>query len=196
MLHAPCCNNNASCVLLKANVYSFFRMPSLYCSTFSENQFSTFHNCIKCTGYSFVCFSLCSFCSHLTSEMTKCREEMVSKDSELQRLRKDVNDKTSHISRLDENLQHIKRQLDSKSDMCRWHSVSEVQEISVCFCFYIYIYIYIYTVYNSFCKEGPIEGRATRSFAPLSKTNLNLGSLFALSFDGLTSVFFASFPSK
>lgn len=61
---------------------------------------------------------------------------------------------------------------------------------------FIYTYIYIYTVYNSFCKEGPIEGRATRSFAPLSKTNLNLGSLFALSFDGLTSVFFASFPSK
>ncbi|XP_062413840.1 coiled-coil domain-containing protein 18, partial [Pungitius pungitius] len=54
--------------------------------------------------------------SHLTSEITKCRGELVSKDSELQCLRKDVNDKTSHISSLGESLQHTKRQLDSKSD--------------------------------------------------------------------------------
>ncbi|XP_075954725.1 coiled-coil domain-containing protein 18 isoform X1 [Anarhichas minor] len=54
--------------------------------------------------------------SHLTSEMTKCRGELVSRDSELQRLRKDVNDKISQISRMDESLQHMKRQLDCKSD--------------------------------------------------------------------------------
>ncbi|XP_034411805.1 coiled-coil domain-containing protein 18 isoform X2 [Cyclopterus lumpus] len=52
----------------------------------------------------------------LRSEMTKCRGELASKDSELQRLRKDVHDKISQVSRMDESLQHMKKQLDSKSD--------------------------------------------------------------------------------
>ncbi|XP_031153874.1 coiled-coil domain-containing protein 18 isoform X2 [Sander lucioperca] len=55
--------------------------------------------------------------SHLTSEMTKCRGELVSKDSELQRLRRDVNTKISQFSRMEESLQHMASQLSSKSDM-------------------------------------------------------------------------------
>ncbi|XP_044076253.1 coiled-coil domain-containing protein 18 isoform X2 [Siniperca chuatsi] len=55
--------------------------------------------------------------SHLTSEMTKCRGELVSKESELQRLRRDIAVKTSQISRMEENLQRMKSQLNSKSDM-------------------------------------------------------------------------------
>ncbi|XP_068458861.1 coiled-coil domain-containing protein 18 [Clinocottus analis] len=54
---------------------------------------------------------------HLTSEMTKCRGELASKDSELQRLRKDVNDKVFQVSCMDKTLQHTKKQLNSKSDM-------------------------------------------------------------------------------
>ncbi len=67
-------------------------------------------------------FFLCAFCSHLTSEMTKCKGELVSKESELQRLRRDVAAKVSQISRMDESLQHMKSQLDSKSDMGTSHS--------------------------------------------------------------------------
>ncbi|XP_062284878.1 coiled-coil domain-containing protein 18 isoform X1 [Scomber scombrus] len=55
--------------------------------------------------------------SHLTSEMTKCRGELVSKESELQRLRWDVTAKTSQISRMEESLQQTKSLLDSKSEM-------------------------------------------------------------------------------
>ena len=60
--------------------------------------------------------SLCVLCSHLSSEMTKARGELVSKESELQRLRRDVATKTSQVSRMDESLQHLKSQLDSKTD--------------------------------------------------------------------------------
>ncbi|XP_053185559.1 coiled-coil domain-containing protein 18 [Scomber japonicus] len=55
--------------------------------------------------------------SDLTSEMTKCRGELVSKESELQRLRRDVTAKTSKISRVEESLQQTKSLLDSKSEM-------------------------------------------------------------------------------
>lgn len=54
--------------------------------------------------------------------MTKCRGELVSKESELQRLRRDVASKASQIIRLEESLQHMKSQLDSKTDMCMSHS--------------------------------------------------------------------------
>lgn len=71
------------------------------------------------------------FCSHLTSEMTKCRAELAHKESELQRLRRDVATKTSQISRMDERLHHMKSQLDSKTEMCMLHT----------FCpFYLFIF--------------------------------------------------------
>uniref|UniRef100_A0A3Q4M603 Coiled-coil domain containing 18 n=1 Tax=Neolamprologus brichardi TaxID=32507 RepID=A0A3Q4M603_NEOBR len=54
---------------------------------------------------------------HLTLEVKKCREELVSKESELERLRKDVGVKTSQISCMEESLQHIKSQLISKNDI-------------------------------------------------------------------------------
>lgn len=41
----------------------------------------------------------------------------MSKESELQRLRRDVSVKTSQIRCMDENLQQVKSQLDSKSDI-------------------------------------------------------------------------------
>lgn len=61
--------------------------------------------------------------------MTKCRGELVSKESELQRLRRDVTVKTSQISRMEENLRHTISQLDSKSDMGMLHRFSAVYEI-------------------------------------------------------------------
>ncbi|KAM7379087.1 hypothetical protein PAMP_004661 [Pampus punctatissimus] len=54
---------------------------------------------------------------HLSSEMTKCRGELVSKESELQCLRRDVVTKTSKINRMEESLQQTKSLLDNKSDM-------------------------------------------------------------------------------
>lgn len=72
------------------------------------------------------------FCSHLTSEMTKCRAELAHKESELQRLRRDVATKTSQISRMDERLHHMKSQIDSKTEMCMLHT----------FCpFYLFIFL-------------------------------------------------------
>lgn len=41
----------------------------------------------------------------------------MSKESELQRLRRDIAAKTSQISRMDENLQQVKSQLNSKKDI-------------------------------------------------------------------------------
>lgn len=74
--------------------------------------------------------------------MTKCRGELVSKESELQRLRRDVAAKTSQISRMDESLQHMRSQLDSKSDMGTLHS----------FCYFTY------------CRrEETIEARTTQT---------------------------------
>lgn len=64
-----------------------------------------------------MCFIFISFCSHLTSEMTRCRGELKSKESELQRLRRDISVTTSQMSRMEENLQHVKSQLESKSDI-------------------------------------------------------------------------------
>ncbi|KAF3699148.1 Coiled-coil domain-containing protein 18 Sarcoma antigen NY-SAR-24 [Channa argus] len=55
--------------------------------------------------------------TRLTSEMIKCREELVSKESELQCLRRDVSVKTSQISCMEESLQHVKGQLNCKSNM-------------------------------------------------------------------------------
>lgn len=62
-------------------------------------------------------FPLCAYCSHLKSEVVKCRGELVSKDSELHRLQRDVTVKTSQISCLDESLQQLSSLLNSKSDM-------------------------------------------------------------------------------
>ena len=81
-------------------------MSYVYCSTFSEQH----------SDQSDGCFVFLSVCSHLTSEMTKCRGELLYKDSELHRLRKDVVVKASQISRMEESLQHARSQLHSKSD--------------------------------------------------------------------------------
>lgn len=69
-------------------------------------------------------------CRHLTLEVKKCREELVSKESELERLRKDVGVKTSQISCMEESLQHIKSQLISKNDIgktCLFFSIGFVE---------------------------------------------------------------------
>lgn len=73
-----------------------------------------------------MCSSLYAFCSHLSSEMKKCQGELLSKESELQRLRRDVMVKTSQISSMEESLQHTMSQLDSKSDMGMLRSFSAV----------------------------------------------------------------------
>lgn len=49
--------------------------------------------------------------------MAKCRGELLSKDLELQRLRRDVTSKTSQISRLEESLHCMKNELDSKTNL-------------------------------------------------------------------------------
>lgn len=49
--------------------------------------------------------------------MTKCRGELVTKDLELQRLKKDVTIKTSQLKRMEENLCRMKDELDSKTDL-------------------------------------------------------------------------------
>ncbi|XP_069568595.1 coiled-coil domain-containing protein 18 isoform X1 [Brachyistius frenatus] len=54
---------------------------------------------------------------HYQSAMTKCQGELLSKESELEHLKKDVAIKTSQISCMDESLQHIAGQLITKSDM-------------------------------------------------------------------------------
>lgn len=62
--------------------------------------------------------------------MTKCQGELVSKDSDLQRLRRDVVVKASQISRMEESLQHTRSQLHSKSDMSMF----------LPFCYFTYLY--------------------------------------------------------
>lgn len=63
---------------------------------------------------SFVC---CLLCSHVASDMAKCQGELLNKELELQRLRRDANNKTSQISRLEENLHRIKTELDGKTNL-------------------------------------------------------------------------------
>lgn len=48
--------------------------------------------------------------------MTKCRVELVSKESELKHLKKDVAVKSSQISLLEESLQQLKGRLDATTD--------------------------------------------------------------------------------
>nr|XP_020471831.1 coiled-coil domain-containing protein 18 isoform X2 [Monopterus albus] len=55
--------------------------------------------------------------THLSLENAKCQGELVSKESELQRLRREVTVQTSQVSRMEESLQHIRSQLDSKNNM-------------------------------------------------------------------------------
>ncbi|KAM9719760.1 coiled-coil domain-containing protein 18 isoform 1-T1 [Menidia menidia] len=55
--------------------------------------------------------------SHLTSQIQVCQAELVTKESELESLRRDVATKTSHISGLEGSLQHTESQLHSKSNM-------------------------------------------------------------------------------
>ncbi|XP_075877084.1 coiled-coil domain-containing protein 18 isoform X2 [Nelusetta ayraudi] len=54
--------------------------------------------------------------SHLATEMTKCRGELVTKELELKRLRRDVNIKASQISRMEESFHCMKEELDSKTE--------------------------------------------------------------------------------
>lgn len=49
--------------------------------------------------------------------MKKCQDELMTKESELQHLSTDVSVKTSQLRCMDEDLQHMKNQLDSKSDI-------------------------------------------------------------------------------
>lgn len=73
-----------------------------------------------------VSFSLCGLvsasCSHLATEMTKCRGELVTKELELKRLRRDVTLKASQISRMEENIHCMKKELDSKTELGGSHA--------------------------------------------------------------------------
>lgn len=64
-----------------------------------------------------MCFCSYTFYSHLASEMTKCRGELVFKELELQRLKRDVASKASQISRMEESLHCMKNKLDSKTEL-------------------------------------------------------------------------------
>ncbi|XP_061797230.2 coiled-coil domain-containing protein 18 [Nerophis lumbriciformis] len=55
--------------------------------------------------------------SQVKSDMKSCQVELVSKELELQRLRRDVAVKTSEISNMDMHLQQTRSQLESKSDL-------------------------------------------------------------------------------
>lgn len=55
--------------------------------------------------------------------MTKCRGELVTKELELKRLRRDVNLKASQISRMEESFNCMKQELDSKTDLGASHTL-------------------------------------------------------------------------
>ncbi|XP_061775837.1 coiled-coil domain-containing protein 18 isoform X2 [Nerophis ophidion] len=61
--------------------------------------------------------------SQVKSDMKSCQMELVSKELELQRLRRDVAVKTSEISNMDVHLQQTRSQLETKSDL-----VDELEE--------------------------------------------------------------------
>lgn len=64
----------------------------------------------------FCCVS-CLLCSHVASDMAKCQGELLSKELELQRLRRDITSKASQIGRMEENLHRMKTELDGKSNL-------------------------------------------------------------------------------
>lgn len=70
-------------------------------------------------------------CSHAASDVAKCHGELLSKELELQRLRKDIANKASQISRMEENLHRTRTELDSKSSLGGWHRFS-------CLCFFFF----------------------------------------------------------
>lgn len=49
--------------------------------------------------------------------MTKCRGELVTKELELKRLRRDVTLKASQISRMEESFHCMKKELDGKTEL-------------------------------------------------------------------------------
>lgn len=49
--------------------------------------------------------------------MTKCRGELVTKELELKRLRRDVTLKASQMSRMEESFRCMKKELDSKTEL-------------------------------------------------------------------------------
>lgn len=63
-----------------------------------------------------LCF-VSVLCSHVASDMAKCQGELLSKELELQHLRRDITNKTSQISCTEENLDRIKTELDSKTNL-------------------------------------------------------------------------------
>lgn len=70
-----------------------------------------------------LCWLVCAPCSHLATEMTKCRGELVTKELELKRLRRDVNIKASQISRMEESFHCMKEELDSKTELGAWNTL-------------------------------------------------------------------------
>lgn len=70
-----------------------------------------------------LCWLVCAPCSHLATEMTKCRGELVTKELELKRLRRDVNIKASQISRMEESFHCMKEELDSKTELGASHTL-------------------------------------------------------------------------
>lgn len=53
----------------------------------------------------------------MASDVAKYQGELLSKELELQHLRRDITNKTSQISRMEENLHRIKTELDSKTNL-------------------------------------------------------------------------------
>lgn len=129
-LHAPSCSNGAMCILLSfVYLFPWYHFPLL--QHISWKHISSFYRFANVLIIAVCVCSLCSLRSPLRSEVTKCRGELASKDSELQRLRKDVDDKMRQVRCRDESLQHMKKQLDSKSDtgIC----TASVHQVSVPF---------------------------------------------------------------
>ena len=62
--------------------------------------------------------------------MTKYRGELLSKESELQRLKRDLTAKTAQLSRMEESLRHLKSQLDCKADLGKSHSFCSFLKIN------------------------------------------------------------------
>lgn len=75
------------------------------------------HFYFKYSDYLFMVCFVSVLCSHVASDMAKSKGELLSKELELQRLKKDIINKSSQISCMEESLHRIQTQLDSKTNL-------------------------------------------------------------------------------
>lgn len=93
-------------------------MPHLLISTLK-----TVIGLFNCLFSVVLCYVLCS---RVASDMAKCQGELLSRELELQRLRRDISNKSSHISRVEENLHRLNAELDSKTHLGGWRSFCRI----------------------------------------------------------------------